>query len=67
MAILVTGAAGYIGRFLVNELVGQGHEVVAVDLNDPPPGLPPELPSGVTLHRGDVTDKAAMLQSEAGL
>ena len=61
MAILVTGAAGYIGRFLVNELVAQGHEVVAVDLNQPPPGLPPALPAGVTLQRGDVTDKAAML------
>ena len=61
MAILVTGAAGYIGRFLVNELVAQGHEVVAVDLNEPPQGLPPELPPGITLQRGDVTDKAAML------
>ena len=61
MAILVTGAAGYIGRFLVNELVEQGHEVVAVDLNDAPPGLPPELPAGVTLQKGDVTDRDAML------
>src|SRR3954454_17097110 len=62
MAILVTGAAGYIGRFLVNELVAQGHEVVAVDLNQPPPGLPPELPSSVTLQRDDVTDKGAMIE-----
>jgi nucleoside-diphosphate-sugar epimerase len=61
MAILVTGAAGYIGRFLVNELVQQGHEVVAVDLQPAPKGLPPELPASVTLQTGDVTDKAAML------
>jgi nucleoside-diphosphate-sugar epimerase len=61
MAILVTGAAGYIGRFLVNELVEQGHEVVAVDLQAPREGLPPELPASVTLRTGDVTDKAAML------
>ena len=60
MAILVTGAAGYIGRFLVNELVQQGHEVVAVDLQPAPAGLPPELPSSVSLELGDVTDKAAM-------
>src|SRR6185295_11258678 len=62
MAILVTGATGYIGRFLINELVEQGHEVVAVDLNEPPKGLPPELPAGITLQRGDVTDKAAMIE-----
>lgn len=60
MAILVTGAAGYIGRFLVNELVTQGHEVIAVDLQAAPPGLPPELPAGVILQTGDVTDKVAM-------
>ncbi len=61
MAILVTGAAGYIGRFLVNELVEQGHEVVAVDRQAAPKGLPPELPASVTLQTGDVTDKDAML------
>lgn len=60
MAILVTGAAGYIGRFLVNELVRQGYEVVAVDLQPALPGLPPELPPGVDLQLADVTDKAAM-------
>jgi nucleoside-diphosphate-sugar epimerase len=44
MAILITGAAGYIGRFLANELAQQGHDLVAVDLQAPPPGLPPALP-----------------------
>ena len=65
MAILVTGAAGYIGRFLVNELVSQGHEVVAVDAQDPPKGLPPELPTGTAFQKADVTDKAAMLKLAA--
>ncbi|MCC6175849.1 MAG: NAD(P)-dependent oxidoreductase [Chloroflexi bacterium] len=62
MAILITGGAGYIGRFLANELVRQGHEVVAVDVQAPPPGLPPELPAGVTFLAGDVTDRAAMFE-----
>jgi len=65
MAILVTGGAGYIGRFLVNELAEHGHEVVAVDAQDPPKGLPPELPAGTTFLRSDVTDKAAMLDLAA--
>lgn len=62
MSILITGGAGYIGRFLANELVQQGHDVVAVDLQPPPSGLPPELPPGVAFHQADVTDKARMLE-----
>lgn len=35
MKVLVTGSAGFIGSFLVNELVQAGHEVVGLDnLND---------------------------------
>lgn len=68
MAILVTGGAGYIGRWLANELAapasGQpGHEVVAVDVQPPPAGMPPELPGSATFVRGDVTDKAAVLEA----
>ena len=31
MKVAVTGAGGYIGRFVVKTLVDQGHEVVAID------------------------------------
>ncbi len=62
MAILITGGAGYIGRFLANELVQQGHEVVAVDLREPPVGLAPALPAAVTFRTADVTDEAGMLE-----
>ncbi len=60
MAILITGGAGYIGRWLANELAAQGHEIVAVDLMDPPAGMPPTLPSETTFLKGDVTDRAAV-------
>ena len=33
MKILVTGADGYIGRHIVNNLLDLGHEVIAVDIN----------------------------------
>lgn len=45
--ILVTGAAGLVGRALLDELVG--HEVIATDL------AAPDLPEGVAFHRIDVT------------
>ena len=33
MKILVTGAVGYIGRHIVNNLLDLGHEVIAVDIH----------------------------------
>lgn len=34
MKVLVTGASGYIGRYVVTELLNNGHEVIAVDLKN---------------------------------
>ena len=62
MAILITGGAGYIGRFLANELAQNGHEVVVVDVQEPPRGMPPELPAGTTFRKADVADRAGMLE-----
>jgi nucleoside-diphosphate-sugar epimerase len=66
MAMLITGGAGYIGRYLAHELVEQGHDVVAVDLQEPLAEALPELPAGVRFVRGDVTDKAGMMELVAG-
>lgn len=59
--ILVTGGAGFIGSFLVERLVEDGHAVRVLDNLDPqihPSGEPPALPGGVDFRRGDVRDRA---------
>ena len=50
MRVLVTGGTGFIGKALVSDLQGRGHEVVLLTRRDiPAPGvaLSPELISGV--------------------
>jgi len=53
MNILVTGAAGYIGSVLCEELVAQGHQVIALD----------DLKHG---HRAAVVPEAVFIQADLG-
>ncbi len=58
MKYFVTGATGFVGGNVVRQLVGGGHEVIAVVRN---PAKAQELGKlGITLHQGDVTDKESM-------
>lgn len=57
MTILITGGAGYIGRWLATELHDRGQSVIAFDLQPPPEGMPPALPPSATFVKGDVTDR----------
>ena len=46
MRVIVTGAAGFVGRYLVSELDGAGYEVLGIDMVEgtdggPPDGYPP--------------------------
>lgn len=56
MEILVTGASGRIGRYVVKELVGAGHSVTSVDI------LPAEEASSRFL-RVDLTDAGEVYQA----
>lgn len=61
MAIMITGGAGYIGRWLAHELLAHDIEVVAFDRQAPDPAWRPALPASARMVTGDVTDRAACL------
>jgi nucleoside-diphosphate-sugar epimerase len=51
--VLVSGATGFIGRYVVSEFVRRGHDVVAHDVKM---ADDPQLPDGVETVRGDISD-----------
>lgn len=53
--ILITGAAGMVGRTLLAELATSNHEVIACDLD-----APKDLPSNARFFRMDVTTDAPL-------
>lgn len=60
MRILVTGAAGHIGRHVTAELLAAGHEVVLTDL------LPVDEPRASRVHTGDLRDPDLVREAVAG-
>lgn len=68
MRILVTGGAGFIGSFVVDALVADGHEVVVIDNLDPAAhdGRPEWLRSEVDYHWADVADADVWRQALVG-
>jgi UDP-glucose 4-epimerase len=55
MKILVTGAAGYVGRAVVNDLLTHGEQVVALVHEQMP-----DFPDGVDTLRADLSDGRAL-------
>ncbi|HNS60209.1 MAG TPA: NAD-dependent epimerase/dehydratase family protein, partial [Anaerolineales bacterium] len=55
MNFLITGAAGFLGSSLANQLAREGHQVRGLD--DLSTGDPQSLTSDVHFTRGDVSDR----------
>jgi UDP-glucose 4-epimerase len=64
MKVLVTGAAGFIGRHLAERLMRDGHIVRALVHASVPVR---DMPAGVKVVRGDVCDAGAMKAAAAGV
>lgn len=62
MRILVTGSSGFIGRFLIPELIAKGHEVVGLDVC-----VGPEFGGGFRFSRGNVLDAGVVGRSMEGV
>lgn len=58
MRVLVTGAAGYIGRAVVRELVNHGHNVVGLVRSDESARIVQQL--GAKDFRGDIEDTSTL-------
>ncbi len=66
--VLVTGGAGFIGRHLVDALVGAGHEVVILDNLDARihPSKPEDLNPHATYIWKDIRDREAVREAGKG-
>ena len=60
MKVLVTGASGFIGGYLVKELISTGHEVTALCQPESPTNFLRQL--GATIAVGDVTDPKSLIE-----
>mgnify|MGYP001552524794 FL=1 len=63
MKALVTGGGGFVGRYVVEQLLARGDEVTVFTR-----GAYPELTAmGVTVIRGDLSDEAAVVEACKGI
>jgi nucleoside-diphosphate-sugar epimerase len=66
MKYFVTGTTGFIAGELARELLRQGHEVVALVRNPDKPKAQQLASEGITVVKGDVTDKSTLIEPMQG-
>lgn len=61
MKVLVFGGAGFLGSYVVDELIARGHEVTVFDLHSSP-----YVNSAATMVVGDIMDATAVVSAAGG-
>ncbi|MCL2319229.1 MAG: NAD(P)-dependent oxidoreductase [Treponema sp.] len=56
MAVLITGAGGFLGQTLINTLIEQGKEIVGFDYAAPKDAVLARWKGKVEFHQGDIRD-----------